>query len=146
MIRRILVAYDGSIFSQKALKLASAISKKMGSEISVIYVIPISPPYSESKYDQPKPDPNYLEFLKNHASKVIEDAKNIAGEEGIKINVMILKGSPVEEICKQANEENVDLIVLGSRGTNLKSKVFGLGSVAERVSRVVKNSILIVKE
>jgi nucleotide-binding universal stress UspA family protein len=145
MIERILVAYDGSMFSQKALKLASAISKKMGSEISVIYVIPISPPYSESKYDQPKPDHNYLEFLKNHAGKVIEDAKNIAGKEGIKINSMILKGSPVDEICKKANEENVDLTVLGSRGTNLNSKVFGLGSVTERVARVLTKSILIVK-
>jgi nucleotide-binding universal stress UspA family protein len=51
---------------------------------------------------------------------------------------------PADEIMKTAQEENVDLIVVGSRGLT-EVKAFLLGSVSSKVSHRSKCPILIIK-
>ena len=53
-------------------------------------------------------------------------------------------GHPAEEIARIANEEGFDLLVVGSRGLSTV-KAFLLGSVSEKLSRLAKCPVLIVK-
>jgi len=68
------------------------------------------------------------------------------GEGGEKLagQIHLRKGKPYEEILKAADELDVDMIVLGSRGRKgLERAIFG--SVAEKVTRMAKVPILIIK-
>ena len=65
-------------------------------------------------------------------------------KEGYKISSAILRGDPSKEILEEARQQEADLIVLGAKGlTGIQSYL--LGSVAQRVARYTKSSVLIVK-
>jgi nucleotide-binding universal stress UspA family protein len=57
---------------------------------------------------------------------------------------MILIGKPAAEIVEAAQKGKYDLVVLGSKGRNAVSDLL-LGSVAQRVMSLSKQSVLLVK-
>jgi nucleotide-binding universal stress UspA family protein len=69
--------------------------------------------------------------------KVLNDA-------GIKHDQVILVGKPAAEIVAAAQKGKYDLVVLGSKGRNAVSDLL-LGSVAQRVMSLSKQSVLLVK-
>jgi len=138
-VKRIIVAYDGSRQSQKALEWAIDISGKVGAQVTTVTVI--KPPdfspagevnefmYDAEKYYQPLLD------------KVIKFGQ----ENGAKINTVLLRGHPAETIVRYASDYNADLIITGTRGMGgFKSLV--IGSVAQKVVTYSKVPVLIVKE
>lgn len=58
--------------------------------------------------------------------------------------MIILHGTPGPEIIKYANEQQVDLVVIGSRGLNSLQEMV-LGSVSHKVMKRVNCPALIVK-
>jgi nucleotide-binding universal stress UspA family protein len=64
--------------------------------------------------------------------------------KGIKIQSIVAKGNPFEEILKVQNDKKIDLIVIAPHG---KKGIFGhlLGSVAEKIARGANCQVLIVK-
>ncbi len=144
MFRKILVAFDGSLYSRRALRLACELAKVYGSKVSVIYVIPDTSPLQEPKSGLPKPEKGYLEFLKAQGKVIIEGAKQLAKEYGIHVDTEILEGHPVEKICWCAKKGRFDLIIMGKRGTNAMRRL-GMGSNSERVARACDENVLIVR-
>lgn len=63
---------------------------------------------------------------------------------GIKIYLMILPGSPVDSICKCAEDLNVDFVIVGNRGLGGVGGLV-LGSVSERVVHKCARSVMVVK-
>ncbi|MCL0070885.1 universal stress protein, partial [Dehalococcoidia bacterium] len=81
-------------------------------------------------------------LLKGESS--LKVAESLAEEQGVKVKTMVERGSAVKTIIKIADEENVDMIVIGSRGMTGFDRIM-LGSVAEKVSALAPCPVLIVR-
>lgn len=76
--------------------------------------------------------------------KKLSKIEQLLRESNISYKVIILHGTPGAEIVKYANEHQVDLVVIGSRGLNSLQEMV-LGSVSHKVMKRVNCPALIVK-
>ena len=123
MYKKILVPTDGSEFAKKAEKHALFLSKVSGAEIIAVSV-------TENNFVNERSEENLKEF----------DELN---EEDLKITHIIREGSPARVILEVAQEEDVDLIVMGSSGKSGFDR-FIMGSVADKVVNSAKCAVLVV--
>ena len=78
------------------------------------------------------------------AEEYLEKVAQELEEKGIKTCASVLAGKPAEEIIRYAEAEHIDLIVIASRGHSGFSR-WDLGNIAEKVMRVAKIPVLLVK-
>jgi nucleotide-binding universal stress UspA family protein len=139
MYKKILLPTDGSKFAKDALKHALFIASKSKAEIIAISVVDTNHymglPIEESIYQ-------LNEALKKEAEQHLKEIKELAANK-VKISTKIAEGSPANEILKAMDEENVDLVVMGSSG-KIGFEKFLLGSVADKVVKNAKYPVLIV--
>ncbi len=126
--RRIVVAFDGSRDSVKAVQLACSLAGKYGSGVSVVHVY-ASPTVAFSAASG-VPIPNYgdlEEAAKETGQKVLSRGVQIATAAGVKAEGELLEASSVvEALVKFATDERADLIVVGTRGmTGFKKLILG---------------------
>jgi nucleotide-binding universal stress UspA family protein len=123
---RLLIASDGSPFSEAAWNEALSLAKAMGSALIGVAV-------ATSDRDIPT------------ATEVVRHLEAAASQQGITLDTMILTGRPEEGIVKAAEFKQASLIIVGSHGrTGLKRLL--MGSVAERVIGHAKCPVLVVKK
>ncbi|MHA1916764.1 MAG: universal stress protein [Candidatus Ranarchaeia archaeon] len=82
---------------------------------------------------------------KDHAKKGVKKIKEELESEGLTVKTLIKKGTPYKEIVETADEENVNLIVIGSHGKGILKGAL-LGSVSENVLRHTNKPILMIKK
>lgn len=81
------------------------------------------------------------EILDRKSKEILEYYKKSLEENGVTgIETTIRSGHPAEEILKAADEENAELIILGSKGGR---RSILLGSVSREVAERAKVSVLI---
>ena len=143
---KVLLAVDGSAFSEVATKSVASRPWPPDSEVKIITVIE---PLRFYVTEPPTLPDGYWEelekSLRQEASNVIEMAtEKFAGAQGLTISSEILKGIPKEAIVEEAEAWGADLIVMGShRYTGLK-RMF-LGSVSHAVMTHARCSVEIVR-
>ena len=123
---RILVGYDASSQSKKALKEAIVIAKHFSGFIKVVNV------YEKGK--------------EKETETTIIEAKQILEKEDVAYGVSLILGSnPAKALAIIAKQENFGLIVIGNRGlgSNLS---FLLGSVSKQVVANAYCNVLVVKK
>ncbi|CAN7687210.1 universal stress protein [Listeria innocua] len=139
MYKKILLAVDGSENSMRATEEAvKIVSLIPDCKIEVVYVADFSKSKKEILHSQGKED---LEISRRKKLSPIEEiikSKNVAYE------IKILHGEPGPTIIEYANNENGDLVVIGSRGLNSLQEMV-LGSVSHKVVKRVDCPVLIVK-
>jgi len=135
----LLVPFDGSASSQKALLRACELSKSDRSEISVLYVIP----RYEEMVDFFKTDA-IRESLYREAEKIIAGAKKIASARSVPIKAVVQEGHASEKIAEMAGTFKNDVIVIGTHGWRGMNKAL-MGSTAERIIAHAPCPVLIVK-
>lgn len=84
-------------------------------------------------------------FLRQEGEAAIQYVEDLAMNEGLDIKKWIVQGHPAEEIMKLAEEQSVDLIVMGTLGRSGIEK-FLLGSIADKVIRSSKIPVLTVRK
>ncbi len=142
--RKILVATDGSKYSNAAASEAVAIAKRCGASLIAASVVPyetISPlgiVHSEMQWEL------VTEESRKAAENNIKNVKEIAEKEDVKIEELILEGRPYEAIINAAKENRVDLIVVGSHGRTGLDRLL-MGSVTERIIGHAECAVLVVK-
>jgi nucleotide-binding universal stress UspA family protein len=137
MISKILVAVDDSVYSQKAFEYASYLAGKCGSVLLIVHVLEefVTVGHSISK-DLQQQDQVMLQKYRSRAEQTVPISS---------IDVIESKGNDVaEEILHIAYKENVDTIVLGSRGIKA-SKDFPMGSTSYKVSHYAKCTVIVVR-
>ncbi len=144
MFSRILVAVDGSPFSDRTLKCAVDLAKKYTAKLIIVHVVlrrfyAVTP--SEAGV---LATTVFVKEMEAEGKEIIAKAETYAKNEGADYECRLLQGVPAEEILKTARSENVDLIVMGSRGLT-EVRAFLLGSVSDKVSHHAKCPTLIVK-
>ncbi len=135
----LLVPFDGSAASQKALLRACDLSQIDGSEVSVLYVIP----RYEEMVDFFKTD-SIRKSLYQEAEKIAEGAKKIAATRKVPIKAVVQEGHASEKIVEMAGTFKNDLVVMGTHGWRGMNKAI-MGSTAERIIAHASRPILIVK-
>ena len=86
----------------------------------------------------------YVKEIETEGKDILNKAESNLKTEGIDYQSRLIQGVPADEIVKVAQSENVDLIVLGSRGLT-EVRAFLLGSVSDKVSHHAKCPTLIVR-
>jgi nucleotide-binding universal stress UspA family protein len=142
--KRILVAVDGSKHSQKAVRAAVSLAKTLGAQLTAINAMAV--PWMAYSSTGPLPLDDLTAGLREVAEKVTGDAAAIGKSEGVDVKRVIKDGihSPVRSITEYAKEENVDLIVVGTRGLGGFRRLL-LGSVASGVTNYATCSVLVVR-
>lgn len=144
MIKKILVAVDGSEPSKNALNQALEHSVKWNAELIIISVIP---PISSIVYmGQHEYIAQYKEAARESQNNVLNKARTEIQNQhpDIKFETRLEEGRSADVIVEIANEEDVDLIVMGSRGLG-GIKGWVLGSTSRSVVNSCTKPILIVK-
>ena len=147
MITKILVATDGSDHASHALKYAIESAVKWDAQLIILSVIPPLKPIL------PDPDgfypiylPEFEEELEKAYKSILDEAVNmvIKDQPDLKVEARLEKGRPPDVIVEIAKTENVDLIVMGSRGLGgITGSI--LGSTSQAVVHLCTKPILIVK-
>ena len=144
MFSRILVAVDGSPFAEKALKCAVDLARKLGAKLIILHVV-LRQFYAVTPSEAGVLATTvFVKELEAEGKEIMNKADAYAKGQGADYECRLLQGVPAEEIVKTALTENVDLIVVGSRGLT-EVRGFLLGSVSDKVSHHAKCPALIVK-
>lgn len=139
MYKHILLAADGSENAVRATKEAIKIgSCNKEALIEVVYVANFEKAKSEVLHATSS------EALNLERRKKIAKIEQLLRDSNVSYKVKILHGTPGLEIVKYANEQHVDLVVIGSRGLNGLQEMV-LGSVSHKVMKRVNCPALIVK-
>jgi len=137
--RSLLVPFDGSASSKKAMAKAGELSKLDGGEITVLYVIP----RYEEMMDFFKTE-SIKKSLFQEAEKIVDEAKKIAASLGVQIKAVVQEGHASEKIVEIADTFKNDLIVTGTHGWRGVNKAV-MGSTAERIIAHASRPVLIVR-
>ncbi len=137
-MKRILVCFDGSEWSQKALNEAINLAQKFDSHITVLSVIP-KVCFLEVGIDCATVESIFKAEIEGNLNR----ARQILEEKGVKGETIIMEGSPAEVIVDYSKNA-YDLIVIGSKGKDATERTL-FGSVTQRVAANATQSVLIVR-
>ena len=145
MFDRILVPVDGSDRSLAALELAVRLQNTFESELFVLCVYRhYSLLEASMSMVRPEEPENLDESMREYASGVVEKAKAFAAEHGAKdVRGFVKSGPPARTIVSFAEDKDVSLIVLGSRGLG-DVEGYLLGSVSHKVTSLTDSPVLVV--
>jgi universal stress protein A len=144
--KRILVPTDFSSFSDKALKRAVEIAEEKGSTIYLLHVIDQQVQQCAADYciDATIVKQVEREAIKTSRELLAKQATSVTAGKKVEVVYDVQMGYPSEVIVAEQKKKKIDLIVIASHGkTGLKKLL--IGSVAERVIRGAKCSVIVVK-
>lgn len=143
-IKNVLVAFDGSDDSIKALETAKDMTRLADGHLTIAYVN--EPIY----YTHVVPDVHVqgeitedVMFPENTADTVLADAK-VRLSNLFKTDYEVLSGKPANEIIEFAKKKGMDMIVIGNRGMSGIKKLV-VGSVSKKVVDEANCPVLVVK-
>ncbi len=148
MIKKVLVALDGSKSADRALDFALDLAEKYSAQVIVISVldVPSVSLVAPGIVFAPTSTARYLQELRKFHEKVLSEALKKAKKfnAGLKVSKKLLQGRAADKIVETAREYDCDIIVVGSRGLG-GIKEFLLGSISNRVADHAPCPVLIVK-
>jgi nucleotide-binding universal stress UspA family protein len=137
----ILIPFDGSVSSRKALEVGLAMARALGARAALVTVEEYLPRFAgdigEVKEEQ--------ERQNEYCARIQREARETAGLEGVEFDrADILVGHVAQSIINHAKAVQCDLIVMGHSG---RSGVWGSfrGSTADKVSRYAHCTVMIVR-
>ena len=169
-IKRVLLAYDDSPGSKKALQLAKELTGKLsGVQLFVAHVFeekmitktvesaerPIEPlPINNFPADGIQVPPLAFEqgsinksehaIITNSSEQAFTNVKAELNSLNLDTKYSILEGNPADSICDYANDLHADLIIIGQSGSEgLKRKL--LGGVSQKVANNAPCHVMIAK-
>ncbi len=138
MIRKILLAYDGSEPAKKALATALDLARKYQAEL---YVLTIAQP---PDFGEEVETEAIIENSRSYHQRILAPVKHLVAASGVKAQFEVAVGHAAEQIIYHADRYKVDVIVLGHRGKSLFRRLL-LGSVSKQVTQYADQSVLVVR-
>ncbi|MCR9119123.1 MAG: universal stress protein [bacterium] len=138
LINSVLAPYDFSECSQQALEYAALLAESVDAKLHVIHVVDDLTLIAQTT------DESFREkTIAEMQTKLAAEAK--LGDAKIEATFVTTCGSPPLEIVKYADENDINLIVVGSQGRGAISKML-LGSCTDKVLRLAKVPVLTVRQ
>jgi nucleotide-binding universal stress UspA family protein len=148
-ISKIMVGIDGSEQSINAADYAIAIAKRHDAELIAVNVLTSDIGYAYSSPGVESPPLTIREIIllaEDEVKKWFNDIKEKADKSGIRLRseIIMAKRSAVSTMLDYAEEQKIDLIVVGTRGRSGIKKML-LGSVASGLVTYAACPVLVVK-
>ena len=141
---KILVPVDGSKYSTEGVKVALDYAKTKGADITLMTISPFVPGFDLEI--SAKEMESLTKKMKRRGEEVLEDAKKILTAEGITARTVLSSAvSVADEIISFAENEKMDLIIIGSRGLGGVATRFFMGSVALKIVSHAPCNVYVVK-
>lgn len=134
-LREIVVGYDGSEPSQRALERAAQLVAEDGriTLVTAGAILPLAPGAHTGDVD-----------ALGERRRVLAEGRARLSELGIDADVVEAVGDPTDAIVETARDLDADLIVVGTRGRNIAARVL-LGSVSTKVVNQAPCDVLVVR-
>lgn len=147
MIKKVLIAVDGSKHSLRSVEMGSQIAKGVGAKVMLFHVVkPYRLPDSLKKLAKAEHMAAIdADLLMQGAKYLLAGALDVAHGAGLKdVEIQTKEGPIARTIIDRAKSFNADLIVIGSRGMG---DIGGMlrGGVSHRVETLAKCPVLVVK-
>jgi len=138
-VKKILVPTDGSEAAKFAVDVALDIAKHKGAEIVTLFVVDVPHILLAHRVEEI--------IRKDVGQPAVNEVVIAAEKEGLKVKALIEEGHAADAILRVAEKENIDLIVMGTRGASVMKKLLlGLGSIASAVIAHAHCHVLAVRE
>jgi nucleotide-binding universal stress UspA family protein len=149
-VHRLIVGVDGSESAQRAVSTLSTWPIFAGLPARVVAVADRPSGWGTSLSAAFYPGmadvgDSSREGRRNHAEQIAERACEDLARVGLQATAELREGDPADELIRAADEEDADLIAVGSRGLSALSRL-ALGSVARKVLLHTPSSVLVVRE
>ena len=142
--KRILVGTDGSEPSLRSVREAAALAKAFGAELVVLCVYQTVDQATLERWKEDAPVEMSWQYSPTSiAEQSVEKGRRAAEEMGVGAKTLIAEGEAGEMLIRTAEQEDVDLLVVGNRGMAGATR-FLLGSVPNKVSHHAPCDVLIV--
>jgi nucleotide-binding universal stress UspA family protein len=144
MLETLLVPYDGSPFSERALSFAVPIAQQHGASLVLTMANPLPPRVTDMTGEpiaDPSADPDVRTQLRAQLERV---AKRVATRYRVTTATQFREGPIVEEISKAADSVKADLVVIATHGRGGLSRLW-LGSVTDQLLRQPPAPMLVTR-
>ena len=141
-IKKILCAVDFSEMTPKVASYADTLANKLDAEVHLVFVVQRLDHYASFNVPLPSLQDIYGEVLGEAEKKI--DALTREQFSTANVTAKVLSGYADEEILKYAENENVDLIVMGTHGRQGVDRLL-FGSVAEKVVKSSKTPVMTIR-
>jgi nucleotide-binding universal stress UspA family protein len=138
MIKRILLAFDGSEPSSKAFDVAADLAQRYQAALHVLTVA--QPPEIGDEVETEA----VVEQSRRYHKSQLRGLKHRGDRFGIKPQVELQVGHPAQQILECAERIGADLIVVGHRGHGVLDR-WQLGSVSHRIVSYAACAVLVVR-
>ncbi|TXF10444.1 universal stress protein [Pelomicrobium methylotrophicum] len=138
MIKKILLAFDGSEPSRKAFDFAADMASRYQAELYVLTVAQV-PEFGEDVETEA-----VIEHSRLYHARLLHGLRDRVDRLGIKAQLEMVVGHPAQQILDHAEERGVDLIILGHRGRGMLDR-WRLGSVTHRVISDAECAVTVVR-
>ncbi len=139
-VKKLLVAFDGSADSEKALDWACAMARQVEGTVHVIFVLELYDYFALEGGAYVPLEEIYREKADQKLAEIREKYK----KDGLPIITLVRKGVADVEIIRYAHDISADLIICGTRGLGGIARAL-LGSVAHKLVTYSDLPVLIVK-
>ena len=146
MFNKILVALDGSDHATKALGTAIEMAQRCDSEMILFYALQVRSLRAEYEQVVTKAARDaYREAGNQQKEDILSRAEKLARDQGVdRVSQLCIEGEPARSIIRAARENDIELIVMGTRGlTGLRE--LAMGSVAHNVTSAADCPVLVVR-
>jgi nucleotide-binding universal stress UspA family protein len=145
--KKIVVAIDGSPQSDKAaeeaVRLAAGSRGKLPSKVYAVLVLPSIRTSSFTNFS-PNISLNERDDWEEQRKRIFSVVENAAKEADVLLESHVIYGEPKEEILSFADQNQIDVIVIGSSGKGRVRRAL-LGSVSSKVAQHARCSVYIVR-
>jgi nucleotide-binding universal stress UspA family protein len=140
MYDTILLPTDGSERAAEALDHAVGAARAHGADLHVISVVDERVILAADLEEKSAIRDELLE----EATEAVEELASQARAADITVTTATPEGVPYREILSHADEERIDLVVMGTHGRTGREKRLNLGSTTERVVKTAEQPVLVV--
>lgn len=135
--KKILVPTDFSHTGETALEYAASLAKEQGAKLLIVHVQELPRVYAGDMYY------GIAEPSTEEVMSMLRDVKPT--DPQVSVEYRLLSGDPAEAVVRLSDEEDVDMIVVGSHGRTGFSRAL-MGSVAESIVRKAHCPVVVCKQ
>ena len=142
----ILLVVDGSSHSERTAKMLEALRPQASTEVTILTVVPVASFLGGVTLDiiraKNEVKKKVREEQQQRATELLKDTAKSLGK--LKLETLVRWGNPVEVILEEAEKRDTSLVIMGAKGLT-DALNFRLGSVALKVMKYAKASVLLVR-
>jgi nucleotide-binding universal stress UspA family protein len=154
--KRILVPFDNSPYSEKALDLATALASQFNAQLILLNVVEEFPTTLRMERTKVRSSvtremvsireyvKELYQQMKREVLSTLEGKKKRAEEEHISVRTSVAVGYPPDKIIEYIKNEKIDLVIMGTKGRTGISRLAGIGRVARKVTENVTCPVILV--